>query len=159
MDPLAGSYYIENLTNEIEAAAWSQIQKIDALGGAIAAIEKGYMQREIQESAYDWQMQVERKERIVVGVNQFHVKEGAPRGLLRVDAAVGEKQVQRLQVLRSQRDNQQVRVTLAQLETDAKSTANIMPSLIEAVRAYATLGEICNCLRNIFGEYHADNLL
>ncbi|MBT9152272.1 MAG: Methylmalonyl-CoA mutase [Firmicutes bacterium] len=159
VDPLAGSYYIENLTNEIEAAAWSQIQKIDALGGAIAAIEKGYMQREIQESAYDWQMQVERKERIVVGVNQFHVKEGAPRGLLRVDAAVGEKQVQRLQVLRSQRDNQQVRVTLAQLETDAKSTANIMPSLIEAVRAYATLGEICNCLRNIFGEYHADNLL
>ncbi|MBT9135085.1 MAG: Methylmalonyl-CoA mutase [Firmicutes bacterium] len=159
VDPLAGSYYIENLTNEIEAAAWSQIQKIDALGGAIAAIEKGYMQREIQESAYDWQMQVERKERIVVGVNQFHVKEGAPRGLLRVDAAVGEKQIQRLQVLRSQRDNQQVRVTLAQLETDAKSTANIMPSLIEAVRAYATLGEICNCLRNIFGEYHADNLL
>ncbi|MBS3938880.1 MAG: methylmalonyl-CoA mutase family protein [Peptococcaceae bacterium] len=159
VDPLAGSYYIENLTNEIEVAAWSQIQKIDALGGAIAAIEKGYMQREIQESAYDWQMQVERKERIVVGVNQFHVKEDALRGLLRVDATVGEKQVQRLQVLRSQRDNQQVRVALAQLETDAKSTANIMPSLIEAVRAYATLGEICNCLRNIFGEYHADNLL
>jgi len=158
-DPLAGSYYVEKLTDEIEAAAADLIKKVDALGGAIAAIGKGYMQREIQESAYNWQMQIEKKERIVVGVNQFHVAENEQRALLRVDSAVGEMQRQRLQALRSTRNEEEVKKALVNLEEVAKGKENTLPALIAAVRVYATLGEICDCLRKVFGEYHADNLL
>jgi len=159
VDPLAGSYYLEKMTDDIESAAFALIQKIDALGGAVAAIEKGFMQREIQEAAYGWQMQVESKDRVVVGVNQFHIKEPSPRGLLRVDGSVGVKQKQKLQELRSSRDNDAVEQTLLHLEACARGTENCMPAILAAVRVYATLGEICDTLRKVFGEYHADNVL
>jgi len=159
VDPLAGSYYLEKMTDDIEREAFTLIQKVDALGGAVAAIEKGFMQREIQEAAYGWQMQVESKDRIVVGVNQFHIKEPSPRGLLRVDGSVGERQKQKLQELRSSRDNGAVLQALMHLEGCARGTDNCMPAILEAVRVYATLGEICDTLRKVFGEYHAVNVL
>jgi len=159
VDPLAGSYYLEKMTDDIESAAFALIQKVDALGGAVAAIEKGFMQREIQDAAYDWQMQVESKDRVVVGVNQFCIKEPSPRGLLRVDASVGENQKQKLQQLRSSRDNEAVKQALLHLEACARGAANCMPAILDAVRVYATLGEICDTLRKVFGEYHADNVL
>jgi len=158
-DPLAGSYYIESLTNQIEEAAWEQIQKIDAMGGAIKAIEKGYVQKEIQDSAYTWQRQIEGKERIVVGVNQFQVKEEAPKGLLKVDASVGEMQAKKLKELRAKRDNNAVDSALKHLETVAQSTENVMPAILDAVRVYATLGEICDVLRRVFGEYRPEDML
>lgn len=158
-DPLAGSYYVESLTNAIEQAAWEQIQKIDAMGGAIKAIEKGYIQKEIQDSAYSWQRQVENKERIVVGVNQFQIKEAAPKGLLKVDASVGEMQAKKLQDLRAKRDNVAVKEALARLETTARGSENVMPAILDAVRVYATLGEICDVLRNVFGEYRPEDML
>lgn len=159
VDPLAGSYLIESLTNQIEQAAWEQIQKIDDMGGAIKAIERGYVQKEIQESAYTWQRQIESKERIVVGVNQFQVKEASPKGLLRVDASVGEMQTQKLKQMRANRDNVAVQRTLAQLETVARGTENVMPAILDAVRVYATLGEICDVLRKVFGEYRPEDIL
>jgi methylmalonyl-CoA mutase N-terminal domain/subunit len=159
VDPLGGSYYIENLTDAIEKAAWEQIQKIDDLGGAIKAIEKGYIQKEIQDSAYAWQKQVESKERIVVGVNQFQVKEPSPKGLLKVDAAVGEMQCQKLSELKNRRDQAKVQESLTRLEAAARGTDNVMPAILEAVRNYTTLGEVCGVLRNVFGEYQPEDIL
>ncbi|MBS3872711.1 MAG: methylmalonyl-CoA mutase family protein [Firmicutes bacterium] len=159
VDPLAGSYYVEKMTDDIEEAAALLVHKVDALGGAVAAIEKGFMQREIQDAAYGWQMQVESKERVVVGVNQFQIKEPSPRGLLRVDGSVGEMQKLKLKELRATRDNGAVALALGQLENCARGTDNCMPAILRAVRVYATLGEICDTLRKVFGEYHADNVL
>lgn len=159
VDPLAGSYYVESLTNQIEQGAWEQIQKIDSMGGAIKAIEKGYVQKEIQECAYTWQRQIEKKERIVVGVNQFQVKEQPPQGLLRVDASVGEMQVQKLKTLRSTRDNKAVEEALARIDVVARGSENVMPAILDAVRVYATLGEICDVLRKVFGEYRPEDML
>ncbi|MBP2650464.1 MAG: scpA 1 [Firmicutes bacterium] len=156
VDPLAGSYYIEALTNKIEQECWDYINKIDEMGGAVVAIEKGYIQREIQESAYKWQMDVENKKRIIVGVNQFQIKEKPPEGLLKVDAAVGEMQKQKLAKLRANRDNAALKTKLEVLERAAKDeTENLMPAILDAVKAYGTLGEICGVLRNVFGEYQA----
>ncbi|HWR06341.1 MAG TPA: methylmalonyl-CoA mutase family protein [Sporomusa sp.] len=156
VDPLAGSYYIEALTNQIEKEAWEYISKIDDLGGAVVAIEKGYIQREIQESAYKWQMEVESKQRIIVGVNQFQVAEKPVEGLLRVDASVGELQKKKLVELRARRDNGAVEAKLAALEAGCKDeNANLMPLILEAVKVYATLGEICGVMRKVFGEYEA----
>ncbi|MBT9154422.1 MAG: Methylmalonyl-CoA mutase [Firmicutes bacterium] len=159
VDPLGGSYYIENLTSSIEKAAAEQIARIDAYGGAVKAIERGVMQRDIQDSAYAWQQQVESKERVVVGVNQFQIRESAPRGLERVDASVGERQKTKLAALRSRRDNVRVQAALASLTQIAASNDNLMPAVLEAVRAYATLGEICDCLRRVFGEYRPEETL
>jgi len=156
VDPLAGSYYIEGLTNQIEKECWDYINKIDEMGGATAAIEKGYIQREIQESAYRWQMEVETKKRIIVGVNQFQMEEKPVEGLLRVDASVGELQTKKLAKLRAERDNKAVEAKLAALSEAAKDeSVNLMPLILDAVKAYATLGEICGVLRKIFGEYKA----
>jgi methylmalonyl-CoA mutase, N-terminal domain len=156
VDPLAGSYFIEALTNKIEAECWDYIKKIDDLGGAPAAIEKGYIQREIQDSAYKWQMEVETKQRIIVGVNQFQIQEKPVEGLLRVDASVGELQKKKLEALRAKRDNAAVKATLSALQAGAKSEdTNLMPLILDAVKAYATLGEICGVLRKVFGEYEA----
>ncbi|MDR3565282.1 MAG: methylmalonyl-CoA mutase family protein [Negativicutes bacterium] len=156
VDPLAGSYFIEALTNKIEAECWEYIKKIDDLGGAPEAIEKGYIQREIQDSAYKWQMEVESKLRVIVGVNQFQIKEKPVEGLLRVDASVGEMQKKKLADLRAKRDNAAVKANLAALEAGAKDeNANLMPLILEAVKSYATLGEICGVLRKVFGEYKA----
>ncbi len=159
VDPLGGSYYLESLTNSIEQAAQEQIARIDAYGGAVRAIELGVMQRDIQDSAYAWQQQVESKERVVVGVNQFQVRENAPRGLERVDASVGERQKARLAALKSRRDNAKVQAALVALEQTAASRDNIMPTVLDAVRAYATLGEVCDCLRRSFGEYRPQETL
>ena len=154
VDPLGGSYYVEALTNQIEAECWDYIKKIDDLGGAVIAIEKGYIQREIQDSAYKWQMEVEKKERIIVGVNKYQIKEKPPEGLLRVDASVGEFQKGKLAKMKAARDNAAVAAKLAALEAACKDeSVNLMPVIKDAVLVYATLGEICGVMRKVFGEY------
>ncbi len=154
VDPLGGSYYVEYLTNKIEAECWDYIKKIDELGGAVVAIEKGYIQREIQDSAYKWQMEVEKKERIIVGVNKYQIKEKPPEGLLRVDASVGDFQKGKLAKMKAGRDQAAVAAKLAALETACKDEhANLMPLILDAVKVYATLGEICGVMRKVFGEY------
>jgi methylmalonyl-CoA mutase, N-terminal domain len=156
IDPLGGSYYVESLTNKIEAEAMEYIKKIDEMGGAVVAIEKGYIQREIQDSAYKWQMDVEKNNRIIVGVNKFQVQEKPIEGLLRVDASVGELQKKKLADLRAKRDNKAVQESLAALETACKDEhVNLMPLIIAAVHTYATLGEICGVMRKVFGEYES----
>ena len=153
VDPLAGSYYIESLTNEIEREALEYIEKIDNLGGVTAAIEKGFIQQEIQNSAYKYQKNIEEGSRIVVGVNKFKIKEGAPKGLLRVNPKVGRRQVEKLNKLKSERNNEKVKDNLEQLKKTAGTSKNLMPIILDCVRSYATLGEICDVLRKVFGEY------
>ncbi|OPZ57287.1 MAG: Methylmalonyl-CoA mutase [Bacteroidetes bacterium ADurb.BinA012] len=153
VDPLAGSYYIESLTDRIEKEALQYLKHIDDLGGAVKAIEQGYIQKEIQDSAYQWQMDVEKGERIIVGLNKFQIEEKPPKGLLRVDPAVGERQKERLSALRARRNNNMVISALASLRNTARGTENLMFPILDAVRAYATLGEICEVLREEFGEY------
>ena len=156
IDPLAGSYYVEALTNKIEAEAWDYIKKIDEIGGAVAAIEKGYIQKEIQDSAYKWQMDVESGAKTIVGVNKFQIEEEAPKNLLRVDASVGEKQKAKLAEMKAKRDNAAVEAALAALEKACNDeNENLMPHILKAVRTYATLGEICGVMRKVFGEYEA----
>jgi methylmalonyl-CoA mutase N-terminal domain/subunit len=155
IDPFAGSYLVESWTDEIEQRAVDYIDRIDALGGALRAIEEGYVQREIQESAYRWQLAVDRQDKIVVGVNRFRVKEEPETKLLRVDPAVGERQSARLYALRERRDNEKVSSSLARLESGAQNDDNLMPLILAAVESYATLGEICTILRSTFGEYRA----
>jgi len=154
VDPLAGSYCIERLTDEIEARASDYLARIDAMGGALGAIESGFMQSEIHESAYRYQRAVENRERIVVGVNQFQTaEEGRPR-TLQIDETAEAAQVARLKALRERRDDAAVRRALADLAAAASGNDNVMPPILAAVEAYATLGEICNVLRAAFGEYH-----
>ena len=156
IDPLAGSYYVEAMTNRIEAEAWEYIKKIDDLGGAVAAIEKGYIQKEIQDSAYKWQMDVESGARVIVGVNKFQVEEETPKNLLRVDASVGEKQKAKVEAMKAKRDNAAVQAALADLKKAcADEHENLMPHILAAVKTYATLGEICGVMREVFGEYEA----
>ena len=156
VDPLAGSYYVEAMTNRIEKEAWEYIKKIDDLGGAVAAIEKGYIQKEIQDSAYKWQMDVESGARVIVGVNKFQVEEEAPKNLLKVDAAVGEKQKAKVEARKAKRDNAAVQAALAELKKAcADEHENLMPHILAAVKTYATLGEICGVMREVFGEYEA----
>lgn len=159
IDPLAGSYYVENLTNRIEDEAATYIQKIDDLGGAVKAIEQGYIQQEIQDSAYSYQMDVESKNRVVVGMNMFQIEEAAPKGLLKVDPSVGERQKAKIQELKNKRNIDSVKTSLAALETAAKGNDNLMPFILDAVKSYATLGEICDTLRSIFGEYQQKVIL
>jgi methylmalonyl-CoA mutase N-terminal domain/subunit len=153
VDPLAGSYYVESLTNRVEAEALAYLKRIDELGGAVRAIEEGYIQREIQDAAYAYQLQVESGERVVVGLNKFQVEEGPPQGLLKVDPAVGEKQVAALRALKERRDGARVKAALRGIDAAARGSANLMPPILEAVRAYATLGEICDAMRAVFGEH------
>ena len=153
IDPLAGSYYIENLTDRIEAEAEKYLNKIEEMGGMIRAIESGYVQNEIANSAYEYQKKVESKERIVVGVNKFQIAEPPPSGLLKIDISVGERQIAKLKKLREERDNQAVRQALDQLKKAAEQNENLMPLILDGVKAQATLGEICDALREVFGEY------
>ncbi len=156
VDPLGGSYAIEKLTDEIEARAWDYIQRIEAMGGAVRAIEEGFMQREIQESAYRAQMAIESGEQIVVGVNKFVTEPEPMPELLRVDEAAQAAQIARVQQVRAQRDQAQVEAILARIEAAARTPdAPLMPLFVEAVEAYATLGEITDVLRRAFGEYRA----
>lgn len=152
-DPLAGSYYVENLTDSIEKGVLAYIKRIDDLGGAVKAIEQGYVQQEIQDSAYAWQMDVEKNERVVVGLNKFQTKEEPPKGLLRVDPIVGEKQVAKIAALKARRDNAATKAALDSLRKAAAGSENLMPYILTAVKTYATLGEVCDVLRGVFGEY------
>ena len=158
IDPLAGSYLVESWTDEVERRAAEYIEQIDAMGGALRAIEQGYMQREIQESAYRWQRAVDRSDKVVVGVNRFQGGNTPEQKLLRVDPQVGERQAVRLRALRERRDNEQVSSALAQLKTGAQRDDNLVPLILNAVEGYATLGEICAVLREVFGEYQAHTL-
>jgi len=153
IDPLGGSFYIEKLTEEIEKRASAYIAKIDQLGGAVAAIEKGYIQQEIQESAYRYQKEIERGERVIVGVNRFQTKEPPPKGLLKVDPRVREVQIRRLAELRRERAGEKVKSSLKELRQVAQGDGNLMFPILNCVRAYCTLGEICDVLREVFGEY------
>jgi methylmalonyl-CoA mutase N-terminal domain/subunit len=153
IDPVAGSYAVERLTDQVEAEAQQYIDRIDAMGGALAAIEQGFQQREIQESAYRLQQQIEAHQRVVVGVNDYVEQEPPIAGLMRVDPEVGERQRRRLAELRAARDPAAVRALLARLEQAAAGTDNLMPLLIESVENGVTLGEICAVLRNVWGEY------
>jgi methylmalonyl-CoA mutase N-terminal domain/subunit len=159
VDPLAGSYMIESLTNQVEAQALKYIEKIDEMGGAPAAIEKGYIQQEIHDSAYRFQREVESRARTIVGVNAFAVQEAPAKGLLRVDPAVGERQVRKLAELRRRRDGSAVASALQAVGNAAGSCENLMPCIMSAVKAYATLGEICGALREVFGEYSPSGAL
>ncbi|MEM3701081.1 MAG: methylmalonyl-CoA mutase family protein [Candidatus Bathyarchaeia archaeon] len=154
VDPLGGSYYVEALTREMEEKAMEYIQKIDDMGGAVAAIEKGFFQKEIADSAYRYQREVEEKKRIIVGVNEFAIeKEECPIELLRIDPKVEKEQVARLQKLKRERDNRKVKEILEKLHYAAEKDENLMPTIIEAVKAYATLGEITDVLQKVYGEY------
>ncbi len=154
VDPLAGSYYVEYLTNEIEQRAWEYIQKIDELGGSVRAIEHGYMQAEIEQAAYTYQRELEEERAIVVGVNRFTLENEQRPSLLHVDPEGGRRQAAKLASLRQRRDNERVQQTLAALEDGAAGSDNLMPRIIEAVEAYATLGEISDAMRRVFGEQH-----
>jgi len=159
IDPLAGCFYVEKLTDEIEARSQDYIEQIDRMGGAVAAIEKGFIQKEIGASAYKFQREVEKGQRIIVGLNRFQTQEEKMKDLLKVDPAVGAKQTARLVELRQTRDNAAVQQALAELKTAAASTDNLMPPILKAVKALATLGEICDTLRGVFGEYEAPALV
>lgn len=154
IDPLAGSYYIETLTDKIEKEAYDYIDKIDRMGGAVAAIEQGYMQQEMAAHAYEYQHEVELGKRTVIGVNKFNdSKKLAEQDVLTADLSVGERQIARLEKMKAARDNDAVKAALEKLREAAKGTENLMPYLIDAVKTYATLGEICGVLREEFGEY------
>ena len=153
IDPFAGSYYIEHLTDEIEAEAREYIQKIDDMGGALAGIDNGFQQREIQESAYKMQLEIEKGDRVIVGVNRFQTEEPPHEDLLRVAPKVGERQIARLKQLRAERNDAAVQASLAKLEKAASTSDNMMPLIVEAAENYVTVGEICGLLRGVWGEY------
>jgi methylmalonyl-CoA mutase N-terminal domain/subunit len=157
IDPVGGAYAIESLTDTIEEQALDYIEQIDAMGGAVKAIELGFPQNEIQKSAYRYQQEIEEQSRIVVGVNAYQIEEPEP-ALMRIDPAVEHRQVERLQALRARRNSKQVQTRLARLETAARGSDNVMPLIIEAVEAYATLGEIADTFRRVFGE-HQENIV
>jgi len=159
VDPLGGSYYVEELTREIFSRAEAYIHKIDEMGGAAAAIEKGFIQREIQDSAYQYQREIERGERVVVGLNRFQVQEEKPKNLLRVDPALRLSQIEKLKKMKSRRDQRLVTEALSALKKAAEGKDNLMEPILRAVKAYATLGEICDTLRQVFGEYRQVNTL
>jgi len=152
VDPLGGSYYIEDMTNRLEAEAREYIETIDKLGGSLVAIEKGFQQKEIQDAAYRYQMQVESRERVIVGVNDFVVTDEAAPDLLRVDPSIGQRQVERLRALRANRDGAAVEALLGRLEIAARGTDNLLPIMVDCVEARVTLGEISHRLRRVWGE-------
>jgi len=154
-DPLGGSYYVEHLTNEIERAATELLDRVEDMGGAVAAIESGYMQQEIQDAAVRQQQEIENGRRVVVGVNKFASDEERPQLIFRVDTEVARAQVERVRALRAKRDNAAVEASLTRLNEAAHSDDNLMPAILDAVKSYATLGEICGELRQVFGEYRA----
>jgi methylmalonyl-CoA mutase, N-terminal domain len=158
VDPLAGSYFVEKLTNEIEQRALEYLEKIDAIGGMLKAIEAGFVQREIQNAAYEFQRAVDRRERIVVGVNAFQTQpedpeQEEPPALQRIDPEIERRQVERLRAFRDRRDAQRASAAVRQVEETARGGGNLMPAIIEAVESEATLGEICDAMRAVFGEY------
>ncbi len=158
-DPFGGSEYVERLTSEIEAAAMEYIQRIDAMGGMVAAIERGFPQSEIAQASYAFQRSVEAGASVIVGINRFQQGEEKPIDVLRIDAAAEEKQLQRLEEVKEKRNGAAVEEALQKLKRAAKGTENTMPALLEAVRAYATVGEMCGVLREVFGGYTETSVL
>jgi len=152
VDPLGGSYFVEALTNEIEEAAWDYVRRIDSLGGMVAAIEKSYPQREIAEASYRYQMAVDKKEKIIVGVNDYVTAE-KPLEILQIDETVAHRQAARLSKLRAERSSGEVERRLNALRRAAEGSENLMPFIYDAVKAYATLGEVCEAMRAVFGAY------
>jgi len=151
---MGGSYFVEKLTRDMEEGAFEYFRKIDDFGGMIEAIDAGFPQREIQESSYEFQKAVESREKIIVGVNDYVMDDESARvNILQIDESVAELQAERLRKLRAERDNARVEATLRSLVNGARSADNTMPLLIDCVRAYATLGEMCDALRPVFGEY------
>ena len=152
VDPFGGSYFVETLTNEVERGAWDYIRKIDAMGGMVPAIERGYPQREIAEASYRYQRELDKKEKIMVGVNDF-VSEEKPLEILQIDETVAHRQADRLRKIRAERSTDEVTRRLNSLRAASKAKENLMPAIYEAVKAYATLGEICDAMRDVFGTY------
>ncbi len=153
VDPLAGSYFVESMTNQIEREAMLYIERIDAFGGAASAIEQGYQQGEIQRAAYQFEKEIEAKSRIIVGVNKFIVSEDSPNNLLKINMKIQEEQIKFLSQVKAQRGQTEVAEKLAALKLVAESDGNLMPLILDAVRVYASIGEICNTMREVFGEY------
>jgi len=153
VDPLGGSYYVEALTDSIEKEVWEYLQKIDEFGGAVSAIEQGYIQREIHKAAYDYQRDIENENQIIVGLNAFKIENDEKPEIYRVDPIVGKIQATKLKELKETRNNETVNHTLEELSNAAKTNENLMPYILNAVKCYATLGEITNILRDVFGEY------
>jgi methylmalonyl-CoA mutase N-terminal domain/subunit len=154
-DPLAGSYFIESLTNELEQKALALIQQIDEMGGAVSSIENGFMQNKIAESAYAYQKAIESKEKIIVGVNQFESTSTTNIPVFQIDESIRIQQIEKLKALKNSRDNTKVVACLAAVKNAAAGTDNLMPSVIDAIENYCTLGEIADVLRGIYGEYQA----
>jgi methylmalonyl-CoA mutase N-terminal domain/subunit len=153
IDPLGGSYAVESLTDEIEKKAMEYIEKIDAMGGSIKAIESGYIQGEIAESAYQYQKEIEKKKRVIVGLNQFQIEEEPLKDILRIKPEMERYQKEKLAKVKRERNNSKVKETLAVLKKAAQGKSNVVPPILEAVKAYATIGEISDTLREVFGEY------
>jgi methylmalonyl-CoA mutase N-terminal domain/subunit len=153
IDPLAGSYYIESLTNEIERRAAEYLGKIEVMGGMLKAIERGYIQQEIQNAAYEYQQAVDDGSAVVVGVNRFELEQEKPIPIQRIDETLEAKQVHRVRALRAKRDESAWRAALASVEDGARTGANLMPRILAAVEANATVGEIADEMRRVFGEY------
>ncbi len=153
VDPLAGSYFVEALTNEVEAAAWDYINHIDAMGGAVAAIEEGYMQNEIAASAYKYQNNIQTGEKVIVGLNKFSVEEKPLGDIFTVDDSIRSLQIDKINKVKEGRDNEKVKKLLKTLDSNARSEVNLMPTILAAAESYATLGEIADTMRNVFGEY------
>ena len=168
IDPLAGSYFVERQTLDMEQGAFDYFEKLDAMGGMVKAIERGYPQKEIAEASYQFQRAAEAREKVIVGANDFTIEEEAPQ-ILYIDESVRHRQMDKLQALKSRRDNEEVRRRLDALKNAAAqepqvkadgsiSDANTMPYIIEAVRAYATVGEICDALRQVYGTYEETSI-
>jgi methylmalonyl-CoA mutase N-terminal domain/subunit len=158
VDPLAGSYYVEWLTNKMETEAEAYFERIEELGGVIPAIKANFFQREIANSSYKYQQEIERNERVIVGVNNVQFREPCSTSLLKIDEKVAEEQIINLQRLKSERNNGLVNSSLNKLKKAAKSKENLMPYIIEAVRSYASIGEIINTLKEVFGTYQEDSI-
>lgn len=156
VDPLAGSYYVESMTNRIEEEAWKYIARIDEMGGAVKAVERGFIQQEIQKSSYQYQLEIESGKKVIVGVNKFQVQDKPAMNLTRIDPTLYEKRHEELVAMKGRRDPAKVQAALAKVKNAAITDENLMPPIIEAVDAYATLGEVCDVLRSVFGEYQPD---
>jgi methylmalonyl-CoA mutase N-terminal domain/subunit len=153
IDPLGGSYYLEQLTSELERQAYEYFDRIEKLGGVIPAIEENFMQREIAEASFQYQSEVERSERVIVGVNRYQLDEEPPLEILRIDPALEQKQIGRVQAVRARRDSRAVEAALAELKRAAAGDANLMEPIMNASRAYTTLGEMCDALRDAWGTW------
>jgi methylmalonyl-CoA mutase N-terminal domain/subunit len=159
VDPLGGSYYVEYLTNEIEKRAQKYIDFIEQKGGALWAVESGYYQREIQKSAYEYQKQIENKERTIVGVNKFETEKEEIKDVFKISPKVGQEQIKRLKAVKKKRDKEKVKGCLENLRKKALTDENLMYPIIECVEHYASLGEICDVLRSVWGEYQENVLV